>query len=226
MAFCNPWWWLLRCTWWGATVAVEQPLYLIPLRAVVAIFTTINVLTSTKYHNSDKAQPASRANEIFWLKPDLSSVSWVLSSIFALWSGHLGFCAGLGTMMIVNFGLSAIVTALCFCVFERVGPTVASFRAEVANRAIMGVQFFGFFGYMVVRGLGTECAVNMTIWFVYLPGLLCYALNKPKDNDVWGAHDLFHASVLMGHLAAYGFDVANLLRHGGMCTFQTNCTFS
>lgn len=225
MAFCNPWWWLLTTAWFVLAVAIEQPLYLIPLRAAVAFTTTLNVLTSARYHNSDRARPATRANEIFWLKPDLSSVSWVLSSIFALWAGHLGFCAGLGAMLVVNFGLSAVVTTLCFGVFERTGPSVASSRAEVANKLIMGVQFFGFFGYMVARGLDSECAVNMTIWFVYLPGLLCYALNWPRDDDTWGAHDLFHAFVLLGHLATYSFDVANLLRSGGMCTFRSGCTF-
>ena len=80
----------------------------------------------------------------------------------------------------------------------------------------MAIQFVPCFGYMVWRALQTDCGVYTLIWFTYLPGVLAFVTQWPADGALFGAHDLFHACTVAGHLLSAYFDAVNA---------QDTCTF-
>ena len=61
-------------------------------------------------------------------------------------------------------------------------------------------RFVGFLGYLV--SLSVRFAPFSTIiYWGYAPGLILYVLKQPK-NLFFGFHELFHTSVLAGHLTS------------------------
>ena len=52
--------------------------------------------------------------------------------------------------------------------------------------------------------------VNGIIFFVYAPGLLLYVLKWPKSN-FFGFHELFHTSVLAGHVVSMACDLRDIV---------------
>ena len=77
-------------------------------------------------------------------------------------------------------------------------------------KAILGIQFVFLFGYMVHDFLQTSCASHTVIWFTYLPGFVAYVLKYPKDGRWYGAHDVFHAFIIAGHLVSCTCDIVNV----------------
>ena len=63
---------------------------------------------------------------------------------------------------------------------------------------------------MVHRALRTACAPHTAIWFTYLPGFAAYTLHWPRDGREWGAHDVFHLFVLLGHVLSAVCDTINV----------------
>ena len=51
--------------------------------------------------------------------------------------------------------------------------------------------------------------INAAIFWVYAPGLILYVLKKPQ-HPVFGFHELFHTSVLAGHIISMLFDLRNI----------------
>jgi predicted membrane channel-forming protein YqfA (hemolysin III family) len=174
------------------------------LRLLVGLSTTLNILFSDRYHNSDhwaggKSVQKRRMDEIFWLRLDFIGISFVLSSTFALWSAHFGWESPLDDLS----GANALATAAAFCLFERGSASVIG---VLIIKATMGVQFVFFFGRMVLMALSTPCSVHTCIWFTYGIGFCAYVTHLPRTGPTWGSHDVFHVFVILGHLVSMACD--------------------
>jgi len=95
-------------------------------------------------------------------------------------------------------------------VAERRRPGPRTVAGELAIKGVMAAQYFGLFGYMVYEYLQTACAPHTVVWFCYLPGILLYALQWPADGPRFGAHDIFHGCVMLGHVASMVCDAINV----------------
>ena len=51
--------------------------------------------------------------------------------------------------------------------------------------------------------------MSKLIFATYAPGLLLYVLKQPKSS-VFGFHEYFHTSVIMGHVASIYFDLHDI----------------
>ena len=164
------------------------------LRAVVGLASSANVLISNGYHNPDKrgAHALTPAVETTWLKWDYIGISSVLTSQLWLWSANFGWAASLSLVSIAGGLSTALVAALAaFVVPRKLGHSLV--------KAVMGVQFVGFLGYMcalaTVLGVITgPSAKAVAIFWVYAPGLIFYVLKRPR-SPIFGFHELFHTSV-------------------------------
>ena len=208
------------------------------LRALVAIATSLNVFFSDRFHNSDTHGASlplkeRRVLEVFWLRLDFTGISFVLSSTFALWSCHFAWSPPFVSLTLLGFGATCLVACAAFALFERDGSSRAG---EVVIKLTLGVQYIFLFGYMVIVALQTPCAPHAIIWFTYLPvspadhesravapttivravppscvqGFVAYTLGRPVDGPAWGAHDVFHVCVLLGHVMSAGCDTVNV----------------
>ena len=77
----------------------------------------------------------------------------------------------------------------------------------------MAFQFVGLLGYLISLLTSTAlkaCAFNGYIFWVYAPGLILYVLKKPQ-NQVFGFHEMFHTSVLAGHVMSMLCDIRDIL---------------
>ena len=182
------------------------------LRFLVAAATSLNVLFSDRFHNSDThtvSRPLKerRAFEVFWLRLDFTGISFVLSSTFALWSCHFRRIVPFRALTFVGFAATGLVGCAAFALFDR---GASSQRGEAVIKAALGVQYVLLFGYMVYTALGTPCAPHTLIWFTYLPGFVAYTIKRPTDGSSWGAHDVFHVFVLLGHVMSAACDAINV----------------
>jgi hypothetical protein len=183
------------------------------------------VYFSDRFHNSDVgaarlSKEARFGREVFWLRMDFLGISLVLSSMFALWSCHFGWPPLFQSLTWSSFGATLVVGVAAFALFERKGdaglsssPIRAEFATstgEVVIKAMLGLQFVGIFGYLVYQALQTSCAPHTAIWFMYLPGFVAYTLGIPANNPRWGAHDVFHVFVLLGHILSASLDALNV----------------
>lgn len=225
MAVCLPVWpWAVGLHW--LALAILQPRAdLIVLRGLVAFTTWFNVLTTDRYHNGDLAHP-TLDYELAWLRWDFVAISAVLSAHFALWAAHFHYWDPLGPMAAAGFVATGLVGCAAFWLFEtdvthtcfhdpsgRWPPKSASGKRTKAGRCcilgLMGLQFFGLFGYMVWHSMRTACAPYTVTWWLHLPGIICYVSRLPRDGPKWGAHDLFHVSVIAGFVASMVMDTVN-----------------
>jgi predicted membrane channel-forming protein YqfA (hemolysin III family) len=181
------------------------------LRVLVAVATSLNVFFSDRFHNSDReaarlSPKERRDREIFWLRLDFTGISFVLSSTFALWASHFAWAPPFVPFTLLGFAATCTVGVAGFTLFERIPD---SRLGEQIIKATLGAQYLVLFGYMVVAALRTPCAPHTVIWFTYLPGFAAYTFQWPKDRPTWGAHDVFHAFVLLGHVMSAGCDAVN-----------------
>ena len=211
MAFLVKPWVLLALLHWSWCFSFEQSPELPLLRAIVWLTTTANVFISDKYHNSDLAAKPSLQLEVFWLRWDFCGIAGVLASTFALWSAHFGSHGGLDLLAALSALCAAMVAVLAY-------TCLAKPFCETLIKGLMFVQFIPCFGYMVFEALrASDCGIYTLIWFTYLPGVVVYVLQIPSDGTFYGAHDLFHVFVILGHLASAAFDAWNLTSVGCRC---------
>ena len=60
------------------------------------------------------------------------------------------------------------------------------------------------------RARSAPCAVlNAGIFWIYAPGLILYVLKKPQ-SQTFGFHEIFHTSVLAGHVASMALDLRDI----------------
>ena len=200
---------------------------LMVLRGLVGLATTASIVISDKYHNGDLQAKPSLEYEIGWLRCDFVGISAILSTTGALWSAHFGWRQPLPLLVAAEFVATACLAACAFLLFETdatptcyhdpsgrtkpkplPGPRTTLGRMCILG--LMGLQFFVGFTYMVYLALPTACAPNTIIYFTYLPGILLYAFQWPRDGPRWGAHDLFHNFVVAGHVVSAACDYVNV----------------
>lgn len=198
-------WYLTAAAYVAAARALgaATPAALAP-RALVALATCANVLTSEGYHNADKrgGKALAPASELFWLRADYLAISAVLTTQLWLWAANMGWIAQLK----LAGQLSAAATAAVALVSRAIVPKKAGHSIV---KLIMGAQFGGLLLYLVSTLLRLSPAplrINALIFLAYLPGLVLYALKWPR-NKTFGFHEIFHSSVLSGHTLSMVFDL-------------------
>mmetsp|Transcript_10860 Transcript_10860/g.35972 ORF Transcript_10860/g.35972 Transcript_10860/m.35972 type:complete len:303 (-) Transcript_10860:231-1139(-) len=178
------------------------------VRILAAAATCANVLISDGYHNGDKrgGEAYTPSAETTWLRWDYMGISSILSTQLWLWSANFGWPGSTRLAGAVSAAASSAVLALAHTVVPRKA-------GHTAVKLIMAFQFAALLGYLV-RALyllcPAACGVNAIIFWLYLPGLVAYALKWPK-HAVFGFHELFHSSVLLGHAASMVLDLRNLI---------------
>ena len=179
------------------------------LRVLVAMASSANVLISDGYHNADQRGPQAYTPEaeLTWLRLDYVGISCVLTTLLLLWSANFAFPGRMGACSIA----SVVSTGLVVLLSRLWVPAKAGHNAV---KAIMAFQFVGLLGYLALFAINLAPAACMrarSIFAIYFPGLLLYVLKKPK-SPVFGFHEYFHTSVLMGHIASMVIDLQNVLR--------------
>jgi len=163
-------------------------------RTLVGLSTSLNVLTSDRYHNGDSHQHKCDS-EYAWLKIDLLSISFILSTTFALWSSHF---REFNLLVVFDFALSGLCA---LNIYSR--QCIETFTSsEIWNKLIFGVQYFILLFYLIMAmpdTCGPVYGWYALIWWAYLPGILCFALHWPSDGKYFGGHDILHLFVIIGH---------------------------
>jgi len=184
------------------------------LRVLAAGATSANVLISDGYHNGDKrgGDGYTPKAETTWLRWDYVGISSVLSTQYWLWGSNLGWGMRLRSLGVLSGLSTAAIGALSrFVVPQKEGHT--------AVKCIMALQFTAMFGYLVwvaTHAAPAACAVNSLIYWAYAPGLIMYALKRPKRLD-FGFHEAFHTSVLVGHVSSMLLDLKDLISPCARC---------
>ena len=195
---------LLVCWRIPTSIPLTAPQLL--LRAFAAAASSANVLISDGYHNADKrgGDAYTSKAETLWLRWDYVGISCVLTSLLWLWSSNLAFAGQLMPVSIASGVSTALVAALsAFAVPRKAGHT--------AVKLIMGAQFVGMLGYLALKSVvSATCCSNAIIFWVYAPGLILYVLKWPQ-SQVFGFHELFHTSVLAGHVVSMLCDVGDIV---------------
>ena len=139
-----------------------------------------------------------------WLRLDYIGISGILATQYWLWAGNNGW---LRQLELGGWTKRPLVR-------QRDGHLAVVVPKKVGHRAvklIFGFQFGALLLYLVYMGFVTQplCRRSMFVFAAYTPGLICYAIKKPS-HPVFGFHEIFHTSVLAGHLASMGFDLSNI----------------
>ena len=202
------------------------------LRVLVACASSLNVLVSDGYHNPDTRGPdaLTPGAELVWLRLDYLGISGVLTTLLWLWASNLNF-PGVTAACSYASGVSTTLVGVRARVWV---------PAKVGHRAVkflMAFQFVGLLGYLVslpfspvrtraprrlslvpvsistlllsVHPTLQACRMSKLIFATYAPGLLLYVLKQPKSS-VFGFHEYFHTSVIMGHVASIYFDLHDI----------------
>ncbi|KAL1529369.1 hypothetical protein AB1Y20_000321 [Prymnesium parvum] len=196
----------------GRTAAVPLSNVQLGFRVLAAMATAANVFISDRYHNADRrlhagrAQAYSAAAETSALAFDYLGISSVLTTQLWLWSANMNWMLMLKQVGVLSGLSTALVAVLArFVVPKKMG--------HVMVKATMATQFTVFLGYLawcVLSAAPTACRVGVLIFFIYAPGLFVYALKWPK-HPVFGFHEWFHLSVLLGHTSSMVFDLRNIV---------------
>ena len=177
------------------------------LRVLAASVTSINIFVSNGYHNLDRRDEDALTPEaeLAWLRWDYFVISWILTYNLWLWASQLGWrwnhC--------VN-----IASGLCTGAvggFARIATLSATSLGHLGAVSTMGFQFFAPLAYLlVVGGSGLAFSLCLTVFLTYGVGLLLWILRFPR-SDTFGYHELFHVSVIAGHLVSMACDLRAIL---------------
>jgi len=176
------------------------------LRVGAALASSANVLISDGYHNGDirGGDGYTVKAETTWLKWDYIGISSVLTSLLWLWSSNLGWAGHLKAVSMAGGIATGLVALLSFLVVPRKA-------GHTSVKILMAIQFVGLLGYLIslLSSAASACAFNGIIFWVYAPGLILYVLKKPQ-NQVFGFHEMFHTSVLAGHVTSMLCDLRDI----------------
>eukprot|EP00966_Prymnesium_polylepis_P089566 2073795-Prymnesium_polylepis.1 len=178
-------------------------------RALVALTTSLNILFSSRYHNSDlltrgQLMHERLAVETYYLRWDFVGISMVLSTTVALWACHLHWANFLAPLAALGFAANALVAWAAFAVFER----SESDRGVLIIQATLGLQFLVPFCYSLPLAWATTCGPHVSsVWLTYLLGFFFLGLNIPRDRAAFGAHDVFHVFVVLAHVVSATLDI-------------------
>ena len=184
-------------------------------RVIAALASSANIWISDGYHNGDQrgGEGYTPKTETFWLRCDYVGISSVLTSLLWLWSANFGW---VGRLRAIG-AASGLATALIALISAFVVPKAVGHNAV---KGIMAFQFVGLLGYLcwyAVALAPVACLKNSIIFWIYAPGLILYVLKRPK-NPVFGFHEMFHTSVLAGHVASMVLDLRNIVSPcAGLC---------
>lgn len=194
-------WYILACGYVLAAAGLGGDLA--PRLALVAA-SSASVAISDGYHNPDtRSSTVDPKEELFWLRLDYISISAILTTNLVLWAANLQWMARLSSTATAAALSTAAVAVASFRVVPRR-------RGHIFVKLTLAFQFVALLGYLVTCALRSPVPWCSAIYFSYLPGFLLYATKWPK-HETFGYHEIFHSSVLLGHLASMGFDL-NFLR--------------
>ena len=135
-------------------------------------------------------------------------ISLLLSTTVALWASHLHWVERLTQLAVLGFAANAIVGWASFAVFERGEST----RGVVIVQATLALQFVLPLCYMLPLAWMTTCGSYVSsVWLTYLLGFVFMGLGIPRDGPTFGAHDVFHTFVLLGHVVSAALDAASVM---------------
>lgn len=211
----------------------ESKPYLNVYRVLVAVSTWMCIAISDKFHNSDRWLPGASsteltAHEVYWIKRDYISISFILFAHLLLWAAHTHWAMHIPYIFVGSLTCISVIIGKALGALDGVAPpgnylvdgkagawiNGAAAKHIVAIKVCLAMQYAVLFGWMMLELLFTSCWTVPLIWFWYLPGFLCYALQVPTDNGLFSAHDIFHAFILTGHLASM---VVDYLHAGNDC---------
>jgi predicted membrane channel-forming protein YqfA (hemolysin III family) len=65
--------------------------------------------------------------------------------------------------------------------------------------------------YLMVSSAPEGCTVMAgCIYFLFVPGFIAYGANFPRENTKFGAHEVFHLSILLGFCSSMVCEVLHL----------------
>jgi len=167
------------------------------LRTALVAASSFSLYITDRYHNADKRREGvSEDGELANLRCDYVGISLVLSTNLWLWSRNLGIGPRLGLW-------SAAATAHVLAQSVAVVPRYAG---HVAVKLTLATQFVGLLGALVIVAARSAVPACAAIYAAYAWGFVLYAFKVPKDA-VWGYHEYFHASNILGNVMSMGFDL-------------------
>lgn len=188
----------------------------------VAFVTSIywNFWASNNLHNGDLAERvATRATELASYRHDQLSISCILLTSYLLWGKRL-FFEGYSADGIY---VSAICTLLVFLTqLFWLTPSIVDLAEEQFSKTwragstftkrVLAVQYT-MMVVLVKTALESQTPrlhlkVAGIVWFVYLPGMICFAMKTKRPNPVprFGVHEMFHWFTVAGHLTTMVLD--------------------
>ncbi|KAJ8609881.1 hypothetical protein CTAYLR_007511 [Chrysophaeum taylorii] len=197
-------WYLLACAYLTAAfLMLPRPVQALDifLRLGLVGASSASVAISDGYHNPDRRSDGQveGREELFWLRLDYISISAMLSTNLLLWAANLGWVGLLPfSAAATTASTAAVVAASLVLVPRRTG--------HVFVKLTMAFQFVCLLGYLVICAITSPTPACSSVYFCYLPGFILYATKWPK-HKTFGYHEIFHSSVLLGHMASMGFDL-------------------
>jgi hypothetical protein len=200
------------------TIASDLSAAFLASRLTFAIATVWQTWASDRLHNLDlvTSHRVDVKTEFWYWRLDLFSIALLLASQYAMWSVSFRFDEH--RLAIVLLGPVCVAIALA-CMDLRTFDGAFNLLAKF----VFLVQFL-FVGYLgLFCNLYTNCGHNALIWFVYLPGFLCYlAKGWMNHENGWnflhiGPHEVFHIFVYLGHLTTMMLDIMTELSTHAAC---------
>ena len=190
---------------WAFSLCGSGAAAMMPPRLAVALATSTGIFISHGYHNSDQrsgGRAPTVSGELKWLRLDYVSISCIISANMWLWGGNANWPKNSSLFGVICGACTAAVAAASYVVVPR----------AVGDRAVqvaLGLQYLGCLLRLVAVSLEQtwSCAL---VYLSFLPGFVLYVARYPK-NDVFGYHEYFHSSVLLGHVACVLLDARFLL---------------
>jgi hypothetical protein len=220
--------WLHRTLLWAfiaATYAVisffaHTPISSILFRAKFSVATLWGLWASDYLHNLDRILPASRYKEkrdethkleTFYFKHDLVSISSILTANYLVWADNFNFRHHLPAFSAISVACTVFLAAVVVFLFHH------RTLAITISKLVIGFQFLGLYGYMLLVLFHSNMVFPTTImiWLVYGLGMVFYVL-KPflGKFESMGPHEAFHICVFSGHLLSMIGDVGFMLQPG------------
>ena len=203
-------WYIIAFAYVVAAVRLPSsplPLQALALRVLAAGVTSINIFVSNGYHNTDRRgeDAMTPEAELAWLRWDYFVISWILTYNSWLWASHLGW--NWNHCINIAHGICTATVAA----FARLATLSSTSLGHLGAVGTMGVQYFAPFAYLlVVGGSGLAFSLCLAVFLTYGLGLLLWILRFPR-NEKFGYHELFHVSVIAGHLVSMGCDLRVIL---------------
>eukprot|EP00301_Raphidiophrys_heterophryoidea_P016861 c26550_g1_i1.p1 GENE.c26550_g1_i1~~c26550_g1_i1.p1 ORF type:complete len:281 (+),score=37.45 c26550_g1_i1:113-955(+) len=212
-------WAFIAATYIGISFFSLAPISSTLFRVKFSVVTLWGLWASDYLHNLDRILPASHYHgkrdeiqklEKFYFQHDLISISSILTTNYLVWADNFNFRDYLPAFSIVSVVCTLFLAAVVVSLFHR-----SQEIAILISKLVIGFQFIGLYGYMLVSLYSSSVLTLSTIlvWAVYGLGMVCYVL-KPflGKFERMGPHEAFHMFVFSGHLLSMIVDVAFMIQ--------------